>query len=97
MTETQKWLSKFKTLQYKNYGYEGKEMLLKWSDPPHAVWENVWLPIKIIKEYPRWLLVEVQPHVNGNLSLRMSSPYRMGVNKMSLILGDYKIKERGKK
>ena len=91
---TQEWLAGYKTLSYKWYGYEpGKEMLLKWIDPPDPIWRDMWMPVKVLKEYPKYILVEVQPHMNVNQAFGMSKPYRIGVNKMSLLLGDYQLKE----
>ena len=89
------WMNQYKTLEYKWYGYDNKDMLLKITDPVHCIWKNIWLPVKVIKEYPRWILVEVKPHINANIenSWGTAKPYRLGINKMSLLLGDYKLKE----
>jgi len=94
MTATQEWLSHFKTLEYTNYGYEeGKPMSLKIMEPEYSLWRGIWLPVKVVKEYPKWILFEVMPHTNMNHSLGTSHPYRLGVSKVGLILGEYKLKE----
>lgn len=88
------WKEQFHSLNYKWYGYEpGKEMLFKWNDPPCSIWKDCWLPAVVVAEYPKFIVIEVQPHKNVNQSLGMSKPYRVGVNKMNLLFKGMELRE----
>lgn len=88
------WEATFRPVEYKWYGYTGKEMLLKWNDSPDTIWDDCWIPVKIIAEYPRYLVAEVLPHINPNRSMGKSKPYRIGVNKMNLLFKGIELKEQ---
>lgn len=74
---------------FKRYNLTGKTVKIRWNDSPDAsVWSDVWLPVKIIAEYPKFLIGEVQPHVNPNNSFGISKPYRIGLNKTAIAFGE---------
>lgn len=76
----------------KNY-YENFEYRMMWNDSPDtSVWKDVWIPVVILKKYPKWMLVEVQPHKNPN-GQGISRPYRIGVNRMALKFGEVRLIE----
>ena len=50
------------------------------SNPDAYAFDGIYLPVKIIAEYPKWWLVEVQPHKNPR-GQSTSSPYRMTMRK----------------
>ena len=79
---------------YKNFGYEnGKELKIKWNNSSDAsVWGDIWLPVKVVKEYKKFILFEVLPHNNPN-GQGTSTPYRMCANKGSIYMKGMEIKE----
>lgn len=73
--------------------FEGFEYKMLWVDSPDAsVWRDVWMPIIILKNYPTWILVEVQPHMNPH-GQGMSKPYKIGINRMALRHGEIRLME----
>lgn len=79
---------------YKDYSYlVGKEikMMLKESFDSN-LYGNVWLPAKVVAEYPKFIMVEILPHINPNNSFGMSKPYQMGINKTRLFFHEVEIK-----
>lgn len=79
---------------FRDYGLEGKQVLLRWNDSPCTeTWHGVWMPAVCLKEYKKWLLMEIQPHFNTNKNWGKSKPYRIGVGKINLMFGDFSIKE----
>lgn len=75
--------------------YEGFEYKMLWNDSPDtSVWRDVWVPVVILKKYPKWMLVEVQPHKNPN-GMGISKPYRIGINQMALKFGEIRLMEKG--
>lgn len=57
--------------------------------------ERVFIPIKILAEYPRFFVVEVTPHRNPIRSWGMSTPYRMTIDKFNLKMGEIIVKDFG--
>ena len=57
-----------------------------------ALYNNVWLPCVVIGDYEKFVVVEVQPHINPNSSQGMSHPYNMAINKHDVKIGNTKIR-----
>ena len=52
-----------------------------------------WIPAKVLKEYHRFYLVEIQPHINPYMSFGESRPFKICLDKFSISRGEIKIKE----
>ena len=75
-------------LRYDRFDINGKEIKIRFRDYIDPIFNNWWIPAKVIAEYPYFLLVEILPHTNPIESLGESKPYRIALNKVSLIIGD---------
>ena len=56
------------------------------TNPDYHVFGDVFIPVKIIAEYPKWWLTEVIPHKNPH-GQGISSPYKMTLNKWDVEKG----------
>lgn len=83
---------KISSPSFKCYNITGKEIDIKLNeyDP---LYNNVWLPAKVVDEYPKFLIVEILPHLNVNEHVGISKPYRLGINKMSINFKEVEIRE----
>ena len=63
------------------------------TNPDSAVFDNVFLPIKVLKEYDNWFLCEVIPHRNPRHSYGISKPYKVTIDKYDLSHGVVVVKE----
>lgn len=79
---------------YKKYYLTGRHVKIKWKDSPDSsVWGNQWMPAIVLAEYPKWLLVEIQPHYNtSGFAQGKSHPYRIGVSKAALAFGEFEMR-----
>lgn len=57
-----------------------------------ALYNKVWLPCVVIGDYEKFVVVEVQPHINPNSSQGMSHPYNITVSKHDIKTGNTKIR-----
>jgi len=74
--------------------YVGKEIRAKFATNPDAyIFGGVYLPLRIIAEYPEWWLTEVLPHRNEKSCYGLSKPYRMTIRKWDVECGDVTVKE----
>lgn len=81
-------------VEFKHYGLKGKRIKVKLIDSWNTIYDNVWLPCKVIEEYPKFLRVEVLPHRNPHESFDVSKPYIMCLNKANIeCCGTIKVKE----
>lgn len=81
-------------ITYKTYNLTGKAIRIKLNNAwDHFLYHDVWLPAHVVAEYKKFLIVEIDPHVNPNQSLGVSHPYQIGVNKMDIHFGDVEIRE----
>jgi len=84
---------KIKSLEYKHYGLTGKEIDIKFNNSfDNFLYHDLWLPAKVVAEYPKFLIVEILPHINLNQSMGISKPYQVGVNKMRIHFGEVEIR-----
>ena len=64
--------------------YLGGTVYLMWKNPPDAyVWGDVFIPVLIEEEYPRFFVGTVLPHKNAHGSGE-SHPYRITLNKFDV-------------
>ncbi len=70
------------------------EVNFKRTNPDSEIFNDVYIPVKIIKEYADWFLCEVLPHKNPVRSYGASRPYMMTIHKHELKCGDV-IAKRG--
>ena len=78
---------------YRHYNITGEEMKVKFNSSfDNVLYKDIWLPVKIIAEYPKFLLVEVLSHFNPNGGYDFSIPYRRCINKMAIEFGEVEIK-----
>lgn len=77
---------------YETFNLEGKTIAINLKDSLDGKTWNCWIPAVVLKEYPTWMLCEVLPHMNPE-GFAMSKPYKIGLNKMNIQLGNIKIKE----
>ena len=82
---------------FKNFGITGKEIEIMFRDMPDPLFNHFFMPAKVLEEYNKYLVVEIQPHYNPYNYQGISKPYRWGVNKTCLWSGDTIIKYKGKK
>lgn len=82
---------------FKRFGLKGKDVSVMFKDAPDLLFENFFMPAKVLEEYDKYILLEIQPHYNPYMSQGISRPYRVGVNKTCIWLGDTVIKHKGKK
>lgn len=68
--------------------HEGMTLEAKFNKAPDPIWNDQYLPIRIEKEYPRWFLCTVLPHVNQKDGMGMSSEYPMTIDKFNLRIGE---------
>lgn len=78
----------FNANAHRHYGLTGKTILVKWRNAPDSIWDNVWLPVKIVREYPRFLCGIVQPHKNPK-GQSVSKPYPLTMNKIAIMFREY--------
>lgn len=79
---------RFTAAAYKHYGLEGKDVEVKWRTAPFKELAK-WLPVKIVKEYPKFLYGIVKKHGDA------SAEYPITLNKIGILFDDYKIKVKG--
>lgn len=95
MTKEQRYYEYFfKGIKHKDYHYQGGELIkVKLNDSfDNYLYHDVWLPAEVVAEYPKFIIVEILPHVNPNQHLGESHPYKIGINKLSIHFGDVNIK-----
>ena len=66
----------------------GEKVYIKQKEPIDPLWHDVWLPVRIIRNYRKFYTAEVLPHINPNFSQGMSKPYIISIPKFSLINGE---------
>ena len=78
---------------YPYYGLAGKYIKVKLKQSwDTATYNNVWLPCYVVSEYPKFIRVEVQPHINPNDSFGESKPYMMSISKAAITFNEVNIK-----
>lgn len=84
-----------KSLRYPHYGIKGKYIDVKLNNSCNSdIYRDVWLPAYVVAEYPKFFIVEILPHHNPTgYSYGESKPYRIGINKMSIIFKETEIRE----
>lgn len=66
---------------------------VQWNNSPNEpVWSNVWIPVSIVKEYPKFYVAEVQPHKNPK-GFTMSRPYTITLRKWDIKHGEVLLKQ----
>lgn len=58
------------------------------TNPSGDVFDNVWLPLKVIQEYEYFWVCEVLPHKNPKHCWGISRPYNMTIGKFDLQCGN---------
>lgn len=77
---------------FKTYNITGRNVKVKLNNSCDAsTWGSVWLPAKIIAEYPKFLIAEILEHRNPR-GQGMSWPYRITLNKVDLYFKDVELK-----
>ena len=74
----------------------GQELEVVFNDPPSKLADlikGVWLPVKIVAEYPRFFVAEVLPHYNPNGNWGMSKPYKVTLDKFGIGVGEVKVRD----
>ena len=56
---------------------------------PYPNWYKQQIPVKIVKEYPSFYLVDVEKHFNPNHGINDSSPYRVTIDKVFIKNGTF--------
>lgn len=83
---------KVTALSFKDYELaSGDNIRIKFARNS-GILNNIWLPAKVIKEYERFVMVEILPHNNPH-GYDKSKPYRLTINKMNIELRDVLIKK----
>lgn len=59
-------------------------------NPSGDLFDDVWLPVKVIQEYEYFWVCRVLPHRNPKHSWGISRPYIMTIDKFNLKCGDVK-------
>ena len=62
------------------------------TNPDNGIFNDAWLPIRIVAEHKYWWDVEVLEHENPIFRWGLSKPYPMSINKHALKVGEIKIK-----
>ena len=74
----------------------GQELEVQFIDPPSKLvdlFKGVWLPIKVVAEYPRFFVAEVLPHYNPKGNWGMSRPYKVTLDKFGIRVGEVKVRD----
>lgn len=56
------------------------------------IWDNIWIPAKIVDIYPKYIVVEVLAHYNEKYGFGISRPYRITINTMELLLDEVEMR-----
>lgn len=83
---------------YDDYGLTGQKVIVTAKSGCDYQGTRCWadvgdVPMKVIKEYPRYILMEVQPHMNPE-GFAMSGKYRTCINKADLYTGAIRINHK---
>lgn len=82
---------------FKNFGITWKEVSVCFKDgAPDKIFTNFFMPAKVVAEYKKYLILEIQPHYNPYVSQGISRPYRICANKTRIWLGDVVVKLNNK-
>lgn len=81
---------------FKKFGLAGKDVSVMFKEAPDVIFENFFMPAKILEEYDKYFLLEIQPHYNPHTHQGKSRSYNVCVSKTNLWLGNtvMKYKER---
>ena len=78
---------------YKDYDLTGKFIDVKLNDAfDKKLYAGIWLPCYCVKEYEKFLIIEVLPHVNKNFSQGESYLYMMTINKPDIYFRNVEIR-----
>lgn len=69
-----------------------KNIEVKFKNHPVAELNGFWVPMRILRDYPRYYLCEVKPHRNPYLSWGPSRPYKVCLDKLAIDFGEIEIK-----
>lgn len=84
-------LQQFTVAAYRHYGLKGKVVLVKWNSCPDMVWKGIWLPVKIIEEYPKFLYGIVLKHNNPD-GYGESKEYPITISKIGILKNEFQIR-----
>lgn len=87
----------FTKKMFKKFGLKGKDVSIMFKNAPDKIFDNFFMPAKVVEEYDKYFVVEIKPHYNPYICQGISRPYRFGVNKTCLWLGDTVMKYNGRK
>lgn len=73
---------------YRKFGLIGYEVDVKFLDAPSTMWNDFFMPARIIDEHEKYITIEILPHKNPYDHLAMSKPYTMCINKYRIWIGD---------
>ena len=82
---------------FKEFGIEGQEIQVMFHDAPNAIFNGFYIQARVIKEYKKYILIEILPHHNPNRPWGISESYRMCINKTDIWIGNTVILVNGKR
>lgn len=68
--------------------FEGKVVKARFNNTQSPTWHDIFIPVRIEKEYPRWYLCTVLPHFNEKEGMSESKEYPMTIDKFALRTGE---------
>ena len=75
----------------KNYNLTGLTVNVLKRNPNNVVWRDIFIPVTIVAEYPKFLVGVVQPHRNRE-GFKDSIPYTITLNKHDISIKEIIIK-----
>lgn len=69
-----------------------KNIEVKFKGKEVAEMNGFWIPARVVREFPRFYLVEIKPHRNPYISYGPSTPYKTCLDKLAIDFGEIEIR-----
>ena len=79
--------------KFVDYNITGENVYIKFGkDYDQYLYKKIWVPAKVVAEYPYFITFEILPHEN-QMGYGISKPYRLSIHKTKIAFGEVQIRK----